>query len=320
MGQQNNQLNQIQRKPKFSVAINTKPFQQTINNVLQDPDRARRFTAAITSAVGSNPALQECDPASILSGALLGESLNLSPSPQLGQYYLVPFNDRKSGTKKATFILGYKGYLQLALRSGRYTDLDVVEVREGEYCGRDPETAKPRFHFIEDDDERDELPVIGYMAYFKHNSGFIKTMYWTKEHMMNHADRYSKAFSRAAYEKIQAGEIPQSEMRQYSSYWYTDFDGMAMKTMIRQLISRWGEMSIDMMNAIEKDDQVLQTADDGLITIEESATSAEIEPNDEVPAEEEKSAPAAAEPEENDEVPPFYSDEDAPEQVDLETL
>ena len=89
---------QVKQQPKFSVAITTKGYQSLISNTLRDPARARRFTASITSAVAVNPALQECDAGTILAGALLGESLNLSPSPQLGQYYLVPFKQKASMT------------------------------------------------------------------------------------------------------------------------------------------------------------------------------------------------------------------------------
>ena len=107
-----------EQRPKFSAMISTPGYQKLINNTLKDEKRAQRFIAAITSAVAVNPLLQECDPPTILSGALLGESLGLSPSPQLGQYYLVPFNNAKKGCKDAQFQLGYKGYIQLALRSG----------------------------------------------------------------------------------------------------------------------------------------------------------------------------------------------------------
>lgn len=115
MATYNNQP-QAQQKPKFSVAITTKDYQSLIANTLRDPARARRFTASITSAVAVNPALQECDAGTILAGALLGESLNLSPSPQLGQYYLVPFKQKakydRSGrmirpeSVTATFVFG----------------------------------------------------------------------------------------------------------------------------------------------------------------------------------------------------------------------
>lgn len=256
-------LTTTQQKPRFSVAITTKGYQDLIHNTLKDPARANRFIAAITSAVAVNAQLQACEASTILGGALLGESLNLSPSPQLGQYYLVPFKQKakydKNGnlispeTVKAQFVLGYKGYIQLALRSGQYADLDCMEVHEGEYLGKDPQTAKPRFRFIEDDDMRDSAPVVGYMAYFEYLNGFRKTIYWSKEKMMNHADTYSPAFSRKAYEKIQAGEISDKDMWKYSSFWYKDFDGMARKTLLRQLISKWGIMSTEMQQALTGD-------------------------------------------------------------------
>ena len=231
---------QLAQKPKFSVMITTQSYQNLINNTLRDPDRARSFTASITSAVAVNPALQECDAGTILAGALLGESLKLSPSPQLGQYYLVPFKNKRQQTVTAQFVLGYKGYIQLALRSGQYKDLDVMVIKQGEYMGKDPETGKARFKFIEDDDVRDALPTVGYMAFFEYLNGFRKVLYWSKEKMMTHADTYSPAFSRKGYEDLLSGKVPQSEMRKYSSFWYKNFDDMARKTMLRQLISRLG--------------------------------------------------------------------------------
>jgi len=260
----NANLPQTQQKPKFSVAITTKGYQNLINNTLGDPDRAKRFIAAITSAVAVNPALQDCEAGTILAGALLGESLNLSPSPQLGQYYLVPFKSKAKIDKatgkviepectKATFVLGYKGYIQLALRSGAYADLDVIEIREGEYKGKNQNTGKPQFCFVEDDDERDKLPVIGYMAYFEYLNGFRKVIYWSKSKMMSHADEYSPAYSASAHQKILAGEIADKDMWKYSSFWYKDFDGMAKKTLLRQLISKWGIMSTEMQQAFTND-------------------------------------------------------------------
>ena len=267
--------NQLAQKPKFSVAITTQSYQNLINNTLRDPDRARSFTASITSAVAVNPALQECDAGTILAGALLGESLKLSPSPQLGQYYLVPFKQKakydrdgnmiRPETTTATFVLGYKGYIQLALRSGQYKDLDVMVIKQGEYMGKDPETGKARFKFIEDDDVRDALPTIGYMAYFEYLNGSRKVLYWSKEKMMTHADTYSPAFSRKRYENLLAGNVQQSEMWKYSSFWYKNFDDMAKKTMLRQLISRWGIMSVDMQTALEHDDTITHDNDGQLI-------------------------------------------------------
>lgn len=278
MATYNNQL-QAQQKPKFSVAITTKGYQSLIANTLRDPARVRRFTASITSAVAVNPALQECDAGTILAGALLGESLNLSPSPQLGQYYLVPFKNRKANKIDVQFVLGYKGYIQLALRSGQYADLDVTEIKQGEYLGKDSMTGKPKFQFIEDDDQRDALPTVGYMAYFEYMNGFRKVLYWSKEKMMNHADTYSKAFSRQKYEELLAGKIPESEMWKYSSFWYKSFDDMAKKTMLRQLISRWGVMSIEMTKALESDNAVAAVADNGeILTTQEVMSDAQEQP------------------------------------------
>jgi recombination protein RecT len=256
---------QLAQKPKFSVMITTQSYQNLINNTLRDPDRARSFTASITSAVAVNPALQECDAGTILAGALLGESLKLSPSPQLGQYYLVPFKNKRQQTVTAQFVLGYKGYIQLALRSGQYKDLDVMVIKQGEYNGKDPETGKARFKFIEDDDVRDALPTVGYMAFFEYLNGFRKVIYWSKEKMMTHADTYSPSFSRKGYEDLLAGKVPQSEMWRYSSFWYKNFDDMAKKTMLRQLISRWGVMSVDMQAALEHDETITHDNDGQLI-------------------------------------------------------
>ena len=253
----------VQQKMPFSVAVNTPSMQKLIANALHDPARCARFTASIVSAVSVNQALQNCDRNTVISGALLGESLNLSPSPQLGQYYLVPFNNKKKGMQDAQFVLGYKGYVQLALRSGQYKSINVEIVKQGEYKGRDHMTGDPRFQFLEDDDEWERLPVIGYMASFEYLNGFRKVLYWSKEKMMNHADRYSAAFSRKAYENLIAGNIPQGEMWKYSSFWYKDFDSMAKKTMLRQLISKWGIMSTDMQSAYESDSRVIEETESG---------------------------------------------------------
>ena len=269
------------QKPKFSVASTTKSYQTRINNALGDPQRARRFVSAITSAVAVNPALQECEAGTILAGALLGESLNLSPSPQLGQYYLVPFKSKAKYDRqgnlispeviKAQFVLGYKGYIQLALRSGAYADLDVMDIKQGEYLGKDPMTGKPRFSFIEDDDERDRLETIGYMAYFEYLNGFRKVVYWSREKMLSHADKYSPAFSAKAFQDIQDGKIAEKDMWRYSSFWYKNFDDMAKKTLLRHIISRWGVMSIEMQTAFERDSSVSEIGEKGdIVTAEEA--------------------------------------------------
>lgn len=195
-------------KPKFSVAIQTPMYQKLVNDTLGDPDRARRFVAAISSAVAVNPSLQECDAGTVLTAALLGESLNLSPSPQLGQYYMVPYKDKKRGTV-AQFQLGYKGYIQLAERSGQYLDIDAFPVVEGEYRGRDRFTRRPILEFLEDDGDRESRPVVGYYAYFELNNGFRKVLYWSKDKMLAHADRYDELML-----MLKAGQIRNLRLQQ----------------------------------------------------------------------------------------------------------
>lgn len=224
-------------------------------------ERTTRFISSVISAVQATPALKECTNNSILSAALQGEALNLAPSPQLGQFYMVPYKKKdKNGniiSIEATFQLGAKGYKQLAMRSGQYKDLDVMSIKAGEYLGRDPETGKHMFDFVTDDDEREDLPTIGYMAYFELLNGFRKQIYWSKKKMLNHADTYSQAFNKEDYERLIAGKISKKELWKYSSFWYKNFDEMAEKTMIRQLISKWGIMSIEMQTAYEKDMAVI---------------------------------------------------------------
>ena len=225
------------QRPKFSAMISTPGYQKMINNTLQDPKRAQRFIASITSAVATNPALQECDPPTILSGALLGESLGLSPSPQLGQYYLVPFQNNKKGCKDAQFVLGYKGYVQLALRSGYYKRLNVIAVKAGELVHFDPLTEEVEINLNPDELARENSASIGYLATFEYLNGFRKTIYWSREKMEAHALRYSKGYA----------------AKKGYTFWEKDFDAMAFKTMLRQLISKWGIMSIDLQTAFEQD-------------------------------------------------------------------
>lgn len=236
-------MNEMQTRPQrmtFSMAVNSTGYQKLINSTIKDPNKAQRFVTAITSAVAVNPLLQDCDPATILSGALLGESLGLSPSPQLGQYYLVPFNNTKKGCKDAQFQLGYKGYIQLALRSGYYKRLNVFSVKAGELKSWNPITEELELEMIEDDEVREKTASVGYVATFTYVNGFTKTIYWSRSKMEAHALRYSKGYA----------------AKKNYTMWEKDFDAMAYKTMLRQLISKWGIMSIDLQTAFEQDNVV----------------------------------------------------------------
>ena len=182
-----------QQKLGITAYLTGDAVKNQINSVVGGKD-GQRFISAIVSAVSTNPALQECTNQSILSGALLGESLKLSPSPQLGHYYLVPFNDKNVG-KVAQFQLGYKGYIQLAIRSGQYRKLNVIAIKKGELEYFDPLNEDIRVHLMVDDwDAREEAETIGYYAFFELVNGYRKAMYWSKKQMEAHALKYSPGY------------------------------------------------------------------------------------------------------------------------------
>lgn len=256
----NNSLARQDQSMKLSVYMQNDAVKKQINQVVGGKN-GTRFISSIVSAVQSTPALQECTSPSIVNAALLGEALNLSPSPQLGQYYMVPFDNKKKGCKEAQFQLGYKGYIQLAIRSGYYKKLNVLAIKEGELVRYDPLDEEVEVNLIDDDILREEAPTMGYFAMFEYENGFRKTLYWSKKKMLAHAEKYSFAFYKnggaKSLELLEQGKIPEKDMWKYSSFWFKDFDGMALKTMLRQLISKWGIMSIDLQNAIDKDMAVI---------------------------------------------------------------
>lgn len=228
----------------ISAYLTADAVKNQINQVVGGKN-GQRFISAIVSAVNTNPMLQECTNQSILSGALLGESLKLSPSPQLGHYYLVPFNDSKKG-KVATFQLGYKGYIQLAIRSGQYRKLNVMGIKEGELEYFDPLNEEIKINLmINSWDEREEMETIGYYAFFELTNGYRKAIYWSRKQMEAHAVKYSPGYKR------------DMEKGTRYTFWSKDFDSMAYKTMLRQLIGKWGIMSIEMQNAIDSDMTVI---------------------------------------------------------------
>lgn len=240
----------------FNNLINSNIMRAKITQMVGATD-SQEFITSITSAVNTNPTLAECDSQTIISAALLGQSLHLKPSPQLGYFYMVPFNNRKKGCKEAQFQIGYKGYLQMAIRTNEYVDIDATVIRQGEYKGRNKLTGKPEFEFIEDDGVAENLPVVGYMAYFEMKNGYIKRIYWSKEKMVKHADTYSAAFNLKTFHLLQEGKIPQEDLWKYSSFWYKNFDEMAKKTMLRQLLSKHALLSTELAKAIESDQAVI---------------------------------------------------------------
>ena len=251
-------------KPTFSQFMASPVVVNKVNNIVGGKD-GQRFITAIVSAVSNNTALSECSQSSILSAALLGESLKLSPSPQLGQYYMVPFNSK--GGKVAQFQLGYKGYIQLAIRSGQYKKLNVLAIKEGELIRYDPLNEEIEVRLIDDELAREQAKTIGYYAMFEYTNGFRKTMYWSKEKMEAHALKYSKGY----------------QVKKGYTFWEKDFDAMAYKTMLRQLISKWGIMSIEMQMAMDGDMAVINEDgtkeyvdnENGLVVVEANAITKE---------------------------------------------
>ena len=197
-------------KPGFTATISGAAVQKMINTALNDPRRAASFTSTLISLVNSNKKLQECEPASIISAALRGEAMNLSLA--LGQYSVVPYG------KSANYQLSYKGLAQLATRSGQYRDFGVFDVRAGEYLGNDKRTRQPVIEW-KDDDERENLPLAGFYGFYELQNGFFKSVYWSHEKILNHANRYSKAFDKDKYERLLAGKLSKEDIKSVTKSW-----------------------------------------------------------------------------------------------------
>lgn len=274
---------------KLSVYLQNDAVKKQINQVVGGKN-GTRFISSIVSAVQSTPALQECTSPSIVNAALLGEALNLSPSPQLGQFYMVPFDNKKKGCKEAQFQLGYKGYIQLAIRSGQYKKLNVMAIKEGELEYFDPLNEDIKINLMVDSwDEREEAETIGYYAFFELTNGFRKAIYWSRKQMEFHAVKYSPGYKR----DLDKGT-------KYT-FWSKDFDGMAYKTMLRQLISKWGIMSIELQNAIDSDMAIINEDgtkeyvenDDPVIDAEAQTVEAQSDSVQEAPVQQPTDAQAA---------------------------
>lgn len=234
---------------------------RVVEKTLNDPKRRTQFIANIISAVSTNATLKECDYTSIVSAALQAEVLHFPVNNSLGYVYLVPYQEKKWNpvTKQrdvvkitAQFQIGYKGYIQLAIRSGQYRKINVVEVKEGELLGYNP-LGDFEFKWISDYKKRKNAKTIGYVGELELVNGFSKKVYFTYEEILDHANQYSQAFNKEDYFKFINGEISSKDAWKYSSFWYKDFDAMAKKTVIRHLLSKWGIMSVEMQTAYIND-------------------------------------------------------------------
>ena len=199
-------------------------------------DRAPQFIVSLTAMVNNSEKLAECEPNSLMTAALTAAALNLPINQNLGFAYIIPYKDNKAGVTYAQFQMGYKGFIQLSMRSGQFQTLNVTDVREGELKGINRLSGELDLEWI---DDRDKLPVIGYVAYFKLINGFEKSLYMTDADLKAHGVRFS------------------SSMKKGFGLWKDNFDSMAKKTVIKLLLSKFGPMSTDMAKAHEIDQAVI---------------------------------------------------------------
>lgn len=240
MAVSNSLTTKANQKMGMTAYLTQDAVKDQINKVLGGKN-GTRFITSIVSAVNNNEQLQQCTNQSILSAALLGESLNLSPSPMLGYYYMVPFNDKNKG-KVAQFQIGYKGLIQLAIRSGQYKKINVMSIKKGELEYFDPLNEEIKVKLMVDNwDAREKAETIGYYAMFELVNGFKKAIYWSKDQMEAHALQYSQGY----------------RAKKGYTFWEKDFDAMAHKTLLRQLLSKWGLMSTELQAAVEADEAVI---------------------------------------------------------------
>lgn len=205
--------------------------------------RTPQFMSSLVSMINDNQALQEAfyqSPMSVIKSALQAASYDLPIDPALGYAYIVPF--RNKGKETATFVIGYKGMMQLCLRTGAYKSVpDAVDVREGELVSYNRLTGEAVFNWIEDEDEREKRPIVGYAGYFCLKNGAEKTIYMSKKQIDAHEKKNRKGDNK-------------------SKGWREDYDAMAKKTVIRRLCGKYALMSIEYQNGADRDTMNLASA------------------------------------------------------------
>jgi recombination protein RecT len=231
--------------------LNTPTMQKKFEQVLAK--KAPQFMASVLNLYNGDVSLREAEPMSIVSSAMVAASLDLPVDKNLGYAWIVAFYDTKKGGKFAQFQLGYKGYIQLALRSGQYKSINVIPVYEGELVKWNRLTEEIDLNL----DGAQSEKVVGYCGYFKLINGFEKTVYWTRDEVEAHRIKHNKMKDKKALNNV----------------WKSDYDAMAMKTVLRNMLGKWGILSIEMQKAITEDESENELKD---ITEE----STEIEPED----------------------------------------
>lgn len=212
--------------------LNTPTMQKKFEQVLSK--KAPQFMASILNLYNGDPGLQAAEPMSIISSAMVAASLDLPVDKNLGYAWIVPFYDSKKGVKAAQFQLGYKGYIQLALRTGQYKNINVSPIYEGELKRWNRITEELKL----DLDGKASEKVIGYCGFFKLTNGFEKTVYWTRDEVEAHRIKHNKMKDKKAMNNV----------------WKSDYDAMAMKTVVRNMLSKWGILSVEMQKAVSEDE------------------------------------------------------------------
>lgn len=226
-------------KPKTPASImgsvlNAESTKKLLADTLKE--NAGAFSASIFDLYNTDTYLQACDPRAVFGECLKAASLKLPINKQLGFAYIVPYKSK--GVSIPQFQIGYKGLIQLAMRTGAYKHINAGEVYEGEFKGADKLTGE-----IDISGEATSDKIIGYFAYIETTNGFKKAMYWNKDKVTAHAKRYSKSYNSS------------------SSAWATNFDEMATKTVLRNLLSHYGYMSVEMATALEAEDNASTAAE-----------------------------------------------------------
>lgn len=212
--------------------LNTPTMKKKFDEVLDK--KAPQFMSSLLNLYNGDPGIQAAEPLSIVSSALVAATLDLPIDKNLGYAWIVPFYDSKKGHKAAQFQLGYKGYIQLALRTGQYKAINVIEVREGELIKWNRLTEEVELDLEGATSEK----VVGYCGYFKLINGFEKTVYWTRGEVEAHRIKHNKMKDKKALNNV----------------WKSDYDAMAMKTVLRNMLGKWGILSIELQKAFSEDE------------------------------------------------------------------
>lgn len=245
-----NQLQEKKQAPQqvdpsklgFKALMATPMMKKKFNDILRD--KTDSFMGSLMTLVGGDDYLAKAEPMTIIASAMKAATMDLPIDKNLGYAYIVPFNrSEKVGNQwvkhnEAQFILGYKGYIQLAQRSGQYKALNAITVYEGQIASWNPLTEE--FEFDYNGKISDE--VIGYVGFFELLNGFKKTVYWTKQEVEAHRIKNAKGYDK---EKL-------------SGAWVDNYDQMAIKTVLRNLLAKWGILSVEMQTAVTSDEKVFR--------------------------------------------------------------